>query len=112
MSKNKPVPKTRQTVTVDEDILDKAKKVCEDKHIPLSGAVENFLDFLSRPWVYCFKCGERFIVEDAESCPKCGGWLKCPKCGICRCDLEEDSAIAVYHMRKVYEDLLSGRVKK
>jgi len=111
MSKNKPVPKTRQTVTVDEDILDKAKKLCEDKHIPLSGAVENFLDFFSRPQVYCFKCGERFSVEDAELCPKCG-WLKCPKCGICRCGLEEDTAIAVYHMRKVYEDLLSGRVKK
>jgi len=25
--------------------------------------------------------------------------------------LSEETAIAVYHMRKVYEDLLSGRIK-
>jgi len=111
MSKNKSDPKIRQTVTVDEDILDRAKKVCEEKHIPLSGVIENFLDFFSRPWVYCFQCGEKFHVEEAKLCPKCG-WLKCPKCDVCRCGLKEDAAIAVFHMRKVYEDLLSGRVKK
>jgi hypothetical protein len=110
MSKHKSDPKTRQTVTVDKDVLNKAKKVCEDKHIPLSGAIENFLNFFSNPWVYCFKCSEKFNVGKAELCPKCG-WLKCPKCGVCRCGLDEVTAIAVYHMRKVYEDLLSGRVK-
>jgi hypothetical protein len=70
MSKNKSYPKKRQTVTVDEDILDKAKKVCEEKHIPLSGVIENFLDFFSRPWVYCFHCGEKFHVEEAKLCAK------------------------------------------
>jgi len=110
MSKNKNDPKTRQTVTVDKDILDKAKKVCEDKHIPLSGVIENFLDFFTAPWVYCFKCSKKFKVEEAELCPKCG-WMICPNCKICRCGLDESTAIAVFHMRKVYEDLLAGRVK-
>jgi len=110
MNKNKSDPKKRQTVTVDVDILNKAKKMCEDKHIPLSGVIENFLDFFTAPWVYCFKCGEKFIAQEGELCPKCG-WVKCPKCGTCRCGLEEDTAVAVFYMRRVYEDLLSGRVK-
>ena len=110
MKKNKYDPKTKLTITVDEKVLEKAKKVCEEKHIPLSGAIENFLNFFANSWVYCFKCGEKFNVQEGELCPKCG-WLKCPKCSICRCGLDEVTAIAVYHMRKVYEDLLSGRVK-
>ena len=110
MKKGMHDPKTKLTVTVDEEILKEAKKMSEEKHIPLSGAIENFLKFFSDPWVYCFKCGEKFNVKDAELCPKCG-WLKCPECGICRCGLEEDTAVAIFHMRRVYEDLLSGRVK-
>lgn len=98
-------------LTIPEDVKQKAKKAAAEKGISLSKMVENFLEFFINPSVYCFKCGERFSVEKAELCPKCE-WLKCPKCGICRCDLEEDAAIAVNHMRKVYEDLLSGRVKK
>jgi len=110
MKKAKYDPKTKLTVTVDEEVLKDAKKISEEKHIPLSGVVQNFLKFFSNPWVYCFKCGEKFNVKEAELCPKCG-WLKCPKCGICRCGLDEDTAIAVFHMRRVYEELLSGRVK-
>jgi len=111
MSKNKLDPKSRQTVTVDKDVLNKAKKVCGDKHIPLSGAIENFLDFFSNPWVYCFKCGKKFDSIDSELCPKCG-WMICPECKACRCGLDERVAVAVFHMRRVYEDLLAGRVKE
>jgi hypothetical protein len=110
MNRQKTPSKARQTVTLDKNILDEAKKVCDSKHIPLSGAIENFLEFFAKPWVYCFKCGEKFYA-DAELCPKCG-WLKCPKCGACRCGLDDDTAVAVFHMRRVYEDLLGGRVKK
>jgi hypothetical protein len=102
--------KVKLTVTVNKDTLDNAKKVAQQKRIPLSRLVENFLDFFAEPKVYCFKCGERFKATEAELCPKCG-WLQCPKCGVCRCGLSEETAIAVFHMRRVYENLLTGRVK-
>ena len=111
MSISKHDPKSKLTTSINTEILSKAKKASEEKHIPLSGIIENFLDFFANPWVYCFKCGEKFYVNEAELCPKCG-WLKCPKCGACRCGLDEDVAAAIFHMRKVYEDLLAGRVKK
>jgi len=103
-------PKVKLTITVDKNVLDEAKKVSEKKRVPLSGAIENFLEFFSNPGVYCFKCGERFSSTDAELCPKCG-WMICPKCKVCRCGLSEETAVAVFHMRRVYEDLLAGRVK-
>jgi len=102
--------KTKLTLSIDKDILDKAKQVAEDKNISVSRAVENFLKFFTNPRVYCFKCGEKFNSSDAKLCPKCG-WLACPSCGVCRCGLDEDTAVAVFHMRRVYEDLLSGRMK-
>ena len=110
MKKAKHDLKAKLTLTVDEKVLDEAKKTAAEKHVPLSGVVENFLKFFTKPWVYCFKCGEKFDVGKSELCPKCG-WLKCPKCGICRCGLDEDNAITIFHMRRVYEDLLTGRVK-
>jgi len=103
--------KSKLTLSINQKILNEAKRIAEEKHIPLSGVVENFLEFFIKPWVYCFKCGEKFNVDEAGLCPKCG-WLKCPKCGVCRCSLSEDVAVAVFHMRRVYEDLLSGRVKR
>ena len=102
--------KTKLTLTVDEEILNRAKETAEKKHIPLSRLIENFLDFFSAPYVYCFKCGAKFSSVEADLCAKCG-WMKCPKCGVCRCDLEEDTAVAIFHMRRVYEDLLAGRIK-
>jgi len=102
--------KAKLTVTVNEKILDEAKNVSKRKRIPLSRAIENFLDFFAKPEVYCFKCGERFSSTEAELCPKCG-WMICPKCKVCRCGLSEETAIAIFHMRRVYEDLLAGRVK-
>jgi hypothetical protein len=102
--------KTKLTLSIDKDILEKAKKAAEEKNMPVSRAVENFLEFLAEPHVYCFKCGEKFVSTKAKLCPKCG-WLICPYCRICRCGLDEETAASVFHMRRVYEDLLSGRVK-
>jgi len=102
--------KTKLTITVDKDALSDAKKESERKRIPISRLIENFLKFFAKPEVYCFKCGERFSSIEAELCPKCG-WMICPKCKVCRCGLSEETAVAVFHMRRVYEDLLSGRVK-
>ena len=111
MNMNKRDPKQRLTVTVDEDILKKAKKEAKRKRIPVSRLVENFLDFFADPAVYCFKCGERFGSTKAELCPKCG-WMICPECKVCRCNLSEETAIAAFHMRRIYEELLAGRVKE
>jgi len=102
--------RTRLTITVDEETLAKAKEVAKRKRIPISRVIENFLRFFADPEVYCFKCGEKFSVKEAELCPKCG-WMICPECKACRCGLSEEAAIAVFHMRRVYEELLAGRVK-
>lgn len=103
--------KPKLNLTIDEDILEDARRLADEKHIKLSGLVENFLDFFRDPKVYCFKCGEKFRAADSSICPTCG-WMKCPSCGVCRCELDDDVAEAVFHMRKVYEDLLIGRVKQ
>ena len=99
------------TVTIAKDVLQRAKKVADEKRIHISRLIENFLDFFTNPTVYCFKCGEEFDSTDAKLCPKCG-WMICPKCKVCRCGLDEETAVAVFHMRKVYENLLAGRVKE
>jgi len=103
-------PKVKLTVTVDENVLSDAKDAAKQRNVPLSRVVENFLRFFARPEVYCFKCGEKFNVDEAEVCAKCG-WLICPHCNACRCGLSDETAVAVFHMRRVYEELLSGRIK-
>jgi hypothetical protein len=110
MKKVKYGTKEKLTTTIDSEILKNAKKKSEEKHITIAGVLENFLSFFTNPWVYCFNCGDKFYVNEGQLCPKCG-WIKCPKCGSCRCGLDEKVAAAVFHMRRVYEDLLSGRVK-
>ena len=107
---NTPKKKAKLTLTIDTGVLEKAKKVADQKRMPMSRLIENFLEFFANPEVYCFKCGEEFTSAEAELCPKCG-WMICPKCRTCRCGLDEDTAVAVFHMRRVYEDLVSGRVK-
>jgi len=102
--------KVKLNITVDKDILNEAKRVADKKRIPISRAIENFLRFFVKPRVYCFKCGEAFSSNESELCPKCG-WMICPKCKVCRCGLGEEAAISVFHMRRVYEELLAGRVK-
>ena len=103
--------KTKLTITVDKTVVERAKKVAKEKRIPLSRLIENFLDFFSKPEVYCFQCGEKFDSVEAELCAKCG-WMICPNCKVCRCGLDEETAVAVFHMRRVYENLLAGRVKQ
>jgi len=105
------IPRAKLTLTIAEDVLQDAKKVADEKGIPLSRLIENFLEFFINPSVYCFKCGEKFSSTDSKLCPKCG-WIICPKCKVCRCTLDEETAVAVFHMRRVYEDLLAGRVKE
>jgi len=102
--------KTKLTLSIDKTTLKRAKQKIKEKKISLSRTVENFLDFFAEPYFYCFKCGQKFSSEKAELCPKCG-WLRCPNCEACRCGLDENTAVAVFHMRRVYEDLLTGRVK-
>jgi hypothetical protein len=102
--------KNKLTITVDKDVIEAAKEVSKEKNIPLSRAIENFLEFFTKPEVYCFECGEKFDATKADVCPKCG-WLICPECKACRCKLGDETATAIFHMRKVYEDLLGGRIK-
>mgnify|MGYP000297661292 CR=1 FL=1 len=102
--------KTKLTVIISKDVLDKAKKVAEEKGLPISHVIERFLDFFADPYVYCFKCGKKFRSSEAGECPKCG-WMICPYCKACRCSLTNEEAAVAYFMRKVYEELVAGRVK-
>lgn len=102
--------KGKLTITIDTKVLVDAKTVARKKGIPISRAIENFLRFFSSPWVYCFKCGKRFYAKESKVCPKCG-WLICPTCKACRCTLDENIATVAFYMRKVYEELLAGRVE-
>lgn len=111
MTTSKRHSKTKLTLSVNENVLKDAKKTAAKKRIPVSRLVENFLEFFRKPYVYCFKCGDRLDSDDAELCPKCG-WMICPKCKACRCELSEETAIAVFYMRRIYEELLAGRVKQ
>jgi len=102
--------KSKLTLSINTQTLQKAKKTAQQHATTLSKLVENFLDFYSDPWLYCFTCGKKFRASQAEVCPKCG-WLICPHCGSCRCSLDDQTAASIYHMRKVYEDLLQRRLK-
>jgi len=103
--------RVKLTITIDKVVLEVAKKAAKEKGVPISRVVENFLKFFSDPEVYCFKCGGKFRVSTASVCPKCG-WLICPECKACRCVLSDEVAEAVFHMRRVYEDLLAGRITR
>lgn len=98
-------------VTIDKDIKEKAITEAEKKNIPLSRLIENFLDFFVNPKVYCYSCGQEFRSTEAQVCTKCAS-MKCPKCSSCACNLSEEAAKVIFHMRRVYEDLLVGRVKE
>ena len=76
----------------------------------MSRLVEKYFDFLTKREVYCFECGKKFSAKDTKTCPKCG-WMKCPECGACGCELSDEVKSAAFQMRKVYEDLIGGRVK-
>jgi hypothetical protein len=102
--------KAKLTLSIDSEILKEAKEASSKKRIPISRLVENFLRWIVNPDVYCFKCGMKFSANHAELCPKCG-WLVCPKCKACRCELSEEAAMSIFYLRKTLEDLLGGRIK-
>ena len=102
--------KVKVTLNIDEDVIKKSEKVLQDKNIPRSRIVESFLNYVGDPHLYCFSCGEKFYVSKAQVCPKCS-FVKCTKCSNCSCKLTEQTSSAVFFMRKVYEDLIGGRVK-
>ena len=106
-----PENKKRVTLTINEVIYQRAQHTVKTRGTTISGVVERFLDFYSNPEVFCFKCGEKFSSNEAELCPKCG-WMICPSCNQCRCSLDDDIATAVFYMREVYENLLTGSVKQ
>ena len=103
--------KRRVTITIDEEIYEQAQKTAQEKGTTVSAIVQKFLSFYNDPHVYCFNCGRKFKSTEAELCPICG-WMKCPDCKKCRCDIEDDVGKAVFYMREVFEDLLSGSVKQ
>jgi hypothetical protein len=103
--------KSKLTLTIDSELLKRVKERCEFKHLSISGIVENYFEFFINPHLYCFNCGEKFTTYAETVCPKCS-WIICPTCGKCGCNLSDDVVKTAYYMRKVYEDLLLGRVKE
>lgn len=103
--------KSRLNLTVDSSLLERVKEKADEKHLSISSIVENFFEFFVNPYVYCFNCGSKFCTETSEDCPVCS-WVKCPECGACGCNLDDEVVKTAYHMRKVYEDLLFGRVTR
>lgn len=53
----------------------------------------------------CFVCGEGFMpsveVVNEEQCPECG-WLTCPYCGCCKCDLKPEDQEWIDYVSKTY----------
>ena len=98
--------KKKLTLTVNESTIAEAKKKAAEMGLTLSRIVENALKFFANPEVYCFSCGFKFKVEEAEICPKCG-WYKCPKCGSCGCHLGEEGAKVAFYMRKTLIEIFN-----
>lgn len=103
--------KKKISLTIDDDVYEAAQEAVKEKGTSVSAIVQKFLEFYSDPHVYCISCGTKFRTSKAVLCPLCG-WLKCPECSICRCDVSDEVAKAVFYMREVYEDLLTGSVKQ
>lgn len=102
--------KIKITLNIDKNVIKKSEKILDEKNIPRSRAVESFLRYLADPHLYCFSCGEKFFVSDASVCSKCS-FVKCVKCKSCSCKLTKNTSAAVFQMRRVYEDLVGGRIK-
>jgi len=101
--------KTKLTLSVDRNLLKEAKSRAAKRHLTLSGLIDEFLAFFTRPQLYCFKCGGIYDVETSKVCPKCE-WSICPRCQTCKCQLGEEASKVAFHMRKVYENLVGGRL--
>lgn len=104
------MPKTKLTLTVNPEIIAKAKEKAREHGTSISKLVENFLKFYTQPTVHCFNCGKKFDVTAAEICPKCG-WFICPHCGACGCNLGEEARKVAYQMKKVYDELILNDIR-
>ena len=94
------------TLTVEESIIENAKKKAKKQGISLSKIVEKVIEYYGDPHVYCFRCGIKFRIEDSKICTKCG-WYICPECGACVCVLDRDSARVAFYMRKTLIEIFS-----
>ncbi len=99
--------KRKLTLTIEGEIIDAAKEKAKKSGVSLSKIVENALRYYAKPTVYCFKCGYKFSVDEAEICPRCG-WYKCPRCGACACELGEEGAKVAFYMRKTLMEIFSS----
>jgi|SRR5215831_3183111 len=101
------VGKTKLTLSINEKVRNDVQAVIADRNLTLSPLVENFLKFVIKPNIWCFKCGEKFCIQDVDKCPKCS-YMICGLCSACRCMLSDETAIAVFHTNKIYQQLLGG----
>jgi len=101
------MPKKKLTLTVEETIIEKAKKRSHNLGLSISKIVENALNFFADPSVYCFKCGHKFLIRSSQICPRCS-WYKCPKCGACACDLGDEGIKVAYYMRKTLMEIFAS----
>ena len=97
--------KTKLTLSINREILEKAKKISKERGVSISKLVENFLAFYASPTLHCFHCGKKFDVHEAEVCVNCG-WYICPHCKGCGCNLDDSAKKVAYQMKKVYDELL------
>jgi len=95
------------TLTIDENVLRKAKEKASLQGVSISKIVEKALKYFVNPQVYCFNCGYKFEAKESEVCHKCG-WYKCPKCGACACNLGEEGVKVAFYMRKTLQDVFSS----
>jgi|SRR5208337_748042 len=101
--------RTKVTLAVNGQLLERAKALANEKGIPLSHLVEKYFEFLVLRPVYCFSCGKKFEASKAEVHSECG-WIVCPYCKACRCTLGDKEASVAFNLRKTFEDLAIGRV--
>ena len=94
------------TLTVEESVIESAKKKAKNQGVSLSKIVEKALEYYADPQVYCFKCGTKFRIDKSKVCTKCG-WYICPKCGACACSLDNESAQVAFYMRKTLIEIFS-----
>ncbi|MHA1590003.1 MAG: DUF6364 family protein [Candidatus Njordarchaeales archaeon] len=98
--------KKKLTLAISEEVIEKSKRKASEMGLSLSRIVENALRFFADPEVYCFSCGFKFRIKEAEMCPKCG-WYICPKCGACGCRLGEEGAKVAFYMRKTLMEIFN-----
>ena len=101
------ISKTKLTLSINVKVRDDAQTVVDELNLTLSGLVENFLKFIIKPHIWCFKCGEKFCILNVDTCSKCG-YPICNQCSACRCRLSDETAVAVFHTSKKYHELLGG----